>query len=727
MRRPGLRPLALALTSLLATAAAHADVATGQPYLFTVKAGGQVLDNRGLTDAGQIGQWSRNDGNTNQQWRPVDAGNGAYLLVSLTSGLALSNGDSTATGALLTQALPSISDAGQQWRIVDAGGGYSQVINVASGKALDNGGSSTPGDTVKQWDVIAGNPNQLWAVTPVQIGALTPFTTFEAEQGSLLGGASIVALTAPPTTLFSSAALEASGHAYVHLAANGQQVSWSNTTGKPMTAINLRYSIPDAPQGGGIDSGIDLYVNGVLRQVVPVTSRQTWIYETQANYNGMSQDPSTGQPHVFWDEVHAFVSGAPIQPGDVVTVRKDAGNTAAWYDIDLIELEAPPAPLAQPAGSLSLTTDCGAVPNDRSADSTAAIQSCFNKGRAQNKVVWIPQGTFYTTHGLTANSVTIQGAGMWYSTLYSNVPLGTTATDAVIQPTSTVLRNFAIDGNAIDRTPQGGNRSGINIKGSNWIIDSLWIQHEGAAVWANGQDGLVENCRINNSWADGINLNNGNTVPGNDTGNRLTARNNFVRGTGDDGLAINDGGNGTQPMHDITVIQNTSVAPWWANNIGIYGGNNDIVANNLAHDSGKEYGLSAGVFGNFGPLGSATIEGNTVIRGGSFGYGSRHAAIGLGISGTPTTVANITFRGNTVVSAMFDGMRISSQTNGVIENTTMLSPGLNGYVVPTNTQGNATLLYNTLDQPGAGQTAFSNGSPKTFSIVSRGNNGLGIP
>lgn len=76
---------------------------------------------------------------------------------------------------------------------------------------------------------------------------------------------------------------------------------------------------------------------------------------------------------------------------------------------------------------------------------------------------------------------------------------------------------------------------------------------------------------------------------------------------------------------------------------------------------------------------------------------------------------------------MFDGMRISSQTNGVIENTTMLSPGLNGYVVPTNTQGNATLLYNTLDQPGAGQTAFSNGSPKTFSIVSRGNNGLGIP
>lgn len=726
MRLLALRPLSLALLSLLVATGAQAAIAPGQPYVLTAKAGGLVLDNRGQTDRGQMGLWSRTDGNTNQQWRPVDLGGGRYMFVNLTSGMALDDSGSTATGAIVTQYDPSTSNPNQQWTVVDGGDGYVQLVNVASGKALDNGGSSTAGSLVKQWDVIPGNPNQLWSFDPVQIGARTPFTTFEAEQGATLGGATVVALTAPPPTRFSSAALEASGHAYVHLAATGQQVSWTNTTGSPMTAINLRYSIPDAPQGGGIDSGIDLYVNGTLRQVIPVTSRQTWVYETQTNYNGMSQDPSSGQPHVFWDEAHAFVSGAPIQPGDVVTVRKDAGNSAAWYDIDLIELEAPPAPLTQPDNSLSLT-DCGAVANDRSFDSTSAIQSCFDKARTQGKSVWIPQGTFYTTRGLTANGITIAGAGMWYSTLYSNVALGTNNTNAVIQPTSTVLRNFAIDGNAVDRTPQGGNRSGINIKGSQWHIDSLWIQHEGAAVWANGQDGLVENCRINNSWADGINLNNGNTVPGNDTGNRLTARNNFVRGTGDDGLAINDGGNGTQPMHDITVIQNTSVAPWWANNIGIYGGNNDVVANNLAQDSVKQYGLSAGVFGNFGPLGSAWIEGNTVIRGGSFGYGNRNAAVGLGISGTTATVANIAFRGNTIVGAMFDGLRLSSQTNAVVQATTMLSPGLNGYIVPTNTQGNATLLFNHLDHPGNGQAGFVNGSPATFSIVSRGNDGLGIP
>ncbi|MFD0631936.1 hypothetical protein ACFQ9X_10245 [Catenulispora yoronensis] len=42
------------------------------------------------------------------------------------------------------------------------------------------------------------------------VGASTPFTSLEAESGTPLGGASTAALTAPPTTRFSSAALEAS-------------------------------------------------------------------------------------------------------------------------------------------------------------------------------------------------------------------------------------------------------------------------------------------------------------------------------------------------------------------------------------------------------------------------------------------------------------------------------------------------------------------------------------
>src|ERR1700682_990041 len=97
------------------------------------------------------------------------------------------------------------------------------------------------------------------------VGATTPFTIYEAEAGTLGGGASVVSLTSPPTTEFSSPVLEASGHAYVTLTGTGQSVTWTNNTGHNITAVNLRYCIPDSPTGGGINATIDLLVNGSFR------------------------------------------------------------------------------------------------------------------------------------------------------------------------------------------------------------------------------------------------------------------------------------------------------------------------------------------------------------------------------------------------------------------------------------------------------------------------------
>src|SRR5579872_7456875 len=146
------------------------------------------------------------------------------------------------------------------------------------------------------------------------VGATTPFTSYEAEAGTIGGGATVVSLTAPPTTQFSSPALEASGHAYVQLTGPGQFVQWTNNTGQPITFINVRESIPDAPGGGGITATLDLYVNGVFRQAINLNSKQTWIYEGNNNYQGNDQNPADGDPHVFFDEAHTFITGAPIAP-----------------------------------------------------------------------------------------------------------------------------------------------------------------------------------------------------------------------------------------------------------------------------------------------------------------------------------------------------------------------------------------------------------------------------
>jgi hypothetical protein len=59
-------------------------------------------------------------------------------------------------------------------------------------------------------------PRQAQAAASAAVGATTPFSVYEAEVGTPGGGAAVRSLTSAPTTRYSGAALEASGHAYVH-------------------------------------------------------------------------------------------------------------------------------------------------------------------------------------------------------------------------------------------------------------------------------------------------------------------------------------------------------------------------------------------------------------------------------------------------------------------------------------------------------------------------------
>ncbi|HEY0257742.1 MAG TPA: glycosyl hydrolase family 28-related protein, partial [Candidatus Methylacidiphilales bacterium] len=255
------------------------------------------------------------------------------------------------------------------------------------------------------------------------VGATVPFTEYEAEAGTLDGGATVVSLTSPPKTQYSSPELEASGHAYVQLNAPDQSVNWTNDTTTSCTAMDVRICIPDSPEGGGTTDTLDLYVDGTLRQAINLSSAQTWLYENTSNYNRDDENPTHGSPRVFFDEARVLITGSPIAPGSKITLKKDSTNTAAFYYIDVIDLEAPVA-LTRPDDSLSIT-DFGAVADKNDMDSTAAIQKCINEAQSRKKSVWIPEGTFYlkTTAGLHAKGITIEGAGMWFSTIYRDVPL----------------------------------------------------------------------------------------------------------------------------------------------------------------------------------------------------------------------------------------------------------------------------------------------------------------
>lgn len=591
----------------------------------------------------------------------------------------------------------------------------------------------------------ATGPTALRGAIPAAaaVGAATPFISYEAEAGTLLGGASVVSLTSPPTTQYSSAALEASGHAYVHVAGTGQGVQWTNNTGQPISFVNARISIPDSASGGGITATLDLYVNGVFRQALNLNSKQTWIYEGTNYNNSDDQNPADGSPRVFFDESHAFITGTPVAAGSTISLVKDSSNTAAFYDVDVIDVENPPAPLAQPANSISITS-CGAVSDDNptngsadshATDSTSAIQNCINQAQSQGKVLWIPAGTYYLigTSGLNAQGITIAGAGMWYSNIYRDVPLpNSQPLAAVFSVTSCTVEDFHIDSDATSRGTAGGDGGAMDTTGTNWIADGMWNQHVESGFWASGTGGTVRNSRVTATWADGINLNNVSLNAS--VGNNLTATNDFVRGTGDDAMAINSVAYNTNgstttyytAMSDTTLTNNTLIAPWGGKGIGIYGGSGHVVQNNHISDTARYIGLGAGRFGvNGSDLTSATVSGNVVERSGGNAYSQGQPALHIGNGGdgqNTGVVSNVNVSGNTVANALYDAVGFSQSTGTTLQNNTITAPWRNGIVIqppfyPAPT-GSATITGNTVTGLGSGFSPFINNSSGFTASVS---------
>jgi F5/8 type C domain/Carbohydrate binding module (family 6)/Abnormal spindle-like microcephaly-assoc'd, ASPM-SPD-2-Hydin len=567
--------------------------------------------------------------------------------------------------------------------------------------------------------------------SPSVAGATTPFTTYQAPEGTLGGGASVVSLTSAPTSEYDSPQGEASGHAYVQLTGTGQSVQWTNDTGEPITFVNVRASIPDSSAGGGATATLDLYVNGTFRQALNMNSIQSWQYEGNNNYNGSDENPADGDPRAFWDEFHAWISGAAIPAGATFSLQEDAANTAQFYWINSVDVWDAPAPLAQPANSISITS-CGAVADNTATNGTAAagatdstvdIQNCVNQAQTSNEILWIPQGTFYLigTNSIVVNNITVEGAGYLYSEIYRDVPLpNNTPLGAAFQCYSCSLENFHIDSDATSRAEVDGGGGAEDTTGTNWRIEDMWVQHVESSLWASGSGGIAESNFFTAIFADGCNLNNVSLTG--TSGSNLTATNNFIRGTGDDGMAINsvayNGSTTYTAMTGITMTHNTVIAPWGGKGIGIYGGSGHLVEDNYLADTARYIGLGVGRFGvNGSDMTGATVSGNVIVRAGGNAYfqGQPALQIGNGGDGQNTgVVSNATVTGNTILDSVYDSVGFSTSTSTDLADNTITSPWRNGVVIsppyyPAPT-GNATISGNTVTGVSSGNSAYLNDS-----------------
>jgi hypothetical protein len=171
------------------------------------------------------------------------------------------------------------------------------------------------------------------------VGADQPWTTYEAEAMKTSG------IVLGPKYDPNLVETESSGQMCVKLTAAGEFVEF--TAAAEANALVIRYSLPDAKEGGGTTTNLDLFVNGEKVRTLALTSRYSWLYGTYP----FSNLPLDGKPRNFYDEFR--IKGLNIARNDVIRVQRATGD-AAYCLVDLVDLEKIPAPLDAPGNSLSV-------------------------------------------------------------------------------------------------------------------------------------------------------------------------------------------------------------------------------------------------------------------------------------------------------------------------------------------------------------------------------------
>jgi len=578
----------------------------------------------------------------------------------------------------------------------------------------------------------------LGAVEPAYQGATLPYTELEAENATTNG------MIIGPDYTFTHLPSEASARQAVQLSDPSKYVEF--TMPSSANAMSIRFSIPDAPQGGGISTKLSVLVNGMKFQDMVITSAYSWYYGSYP----FTKNPGDGHPHHFYDEIsfwfpQSYPAGTKVRlqptgsfkkPFDTCTAQDNQKRDCGYFGINqttctsppksccwkpnpppnnqhipdcYFPLPTPPPPgpptpgpptpgpptpgppspvpptppsppgnvvitidlvdfwnvgpaTPQPANSVDITAH-GADPTG-ATDSTNAIASVINSARTSGQTVWVPKGTFSVTDHLMVDTVTIVGAGPWYSVFHGNRVgiFGNSAGSKNVQ-----VHGISIVGEVKIRD-DGDAVNGVGGALIDSVFGNLWIQHTKCGFWLDGpfDNLLISGVFIRDTTADGINFHQGVT--------NSVVEQTIVRNSGDDGLAM-----WAQNQADAknTFRYNTIYTPVLANNIAIYGGSDNSMLNNVVFDTITQGGgLHVGNrFGAVSLAGTTTISNNLVVRAGcldpnwNFGVGAMwFYALDGAMTGKIQVTNNVIqdspyeaihFIGSSVTNVVFDTLQVN--------------------------------------------------------------------
>ncbi len=490
-----------------------------------------------------------------------------------------------------------------------------------------------------------------------QYGASVPYTRYEAEEASRSDGT-----TLERSDDLESTAIEASGQSYVAL--NNKNSSVDFTASAAANALDLRFTLPDHTSGR-----VDVRVNNETVATLDLSSESAWQY---VGGSSVYDESGAGLRARFrFDEVHTLL-GRQVQKGDHIQIVK-VGDDQNSYGIDFIELEQAAPAIERPEGAVSIADYNNARPGDGVADDAALAAAMDAAANTASKTVYIPAGTweFSGKIGISHPGLTFQGAGLWYTNIFFTSDQAKGGGIVFNHGASNeTLTDFAMSSNLKSRYNQEAQYKGFSGEaGDDTRVANVWVEHFECGFWmgdyvdasqmlyTNGM--VIENARIRNNLADGVNFAQGTKDS--------TVRNSSVRGNGDDGLAswssIDTYSHSEARIAEgNSFIGNTVELGWRASGIGIFGGKSHVIKDNLIVNnfSGAGIRLNTVFDGHNFDLNTdqgITIAHNKLVRSGTTDdfYGKTRGAIDF--QEAKGEIRNVTVSDNLIVRPYAEEIR----------------------------------------------------------------------
>jgi hypothetical protein len=490
-----------------------------------------------------------------------------------------------------------------------------------------------------------------------QYGASVPYTRYEAEEASRSDGT-----TLERSDDLESTAIEASGQSYVAL--NDKNSSVDFTASAAANALDLRFTLPDHTSGR-----VDVRVNNETVATLDLSSESAWQY---VGGSSVYDESGAGLRARFrFDEVHTLL-GRQVQKGDHIQIVK-VGDDQNSYGIDFIELEQAAPAIERPEGAVSIADYNNARPGDGVADDAALAAAMDAAANTASKTVYIPAGTweFSGKIGISHPGLTFQGAGLWYTNIFFTSDQAKGGGIVFNHGASNeTLTDFAMSSNLKSRYNQEAQYKGFSGEaGDDTRVANVWVEHFECGFWmgdyvdasqmlyTNGM--VIENARIRNNLADGVNFAQGTKDS--------TVRNSSVRGNGDDGLAswssIDTYSHSEARIAEgNSFIGNTVELGWRASGIGIFGGKSHVIKDNLIVNnfSGAGIRLNTVFDGHNFDLNTdqgITIAHNKLVRSGTTDdfYGKTRGAIDF--QEAKGEIRNVTVSDNLIVRPYAEEIR----------------------------------------------------------------------